>query len=249
MDEVNRNMKKTVLILQALQSQQKHVHYIACDVDAVGLRRYLQELQIIFPAATSTIRIQGLIGTYEDYAAWLKYNTNPKNCYTFLMWLGNSIANFTPQEASDYIRNFLGEGSSMIVGIDGCKNQQEIALSYEGECNRKFILNGLLHANQLLGTKAFDIDDWEIVGRWNAEVWMHESFYVARKDLAVNLGDEKFCFRKGDRMMSIRSGKWPKKKVVEICGNAGGRVAENWMNSNKSYGELIPTHFCSILII
>jgi EasF-like predicted methyltransferase len=242
-DEINRNMRKTALVLQALQSQQKHVHYIACDVDAISLRRSLQELQFIFPASASTINIQGFLGTYEDCAAWLKLNKIKKNRHTFLMWLGNSIANFPPQEASNYIRSFLGEASSMIVGIDGCENQQEIALSYEGECNRNFILNGLLHANKLLGTEAFHIEDWDVMGRWNGEVWMHESSYVARKDLTVNLGDEEFHFRKGDKMMSIRSGKWPKKKVLEICRNASGRVAEHWTNSNESYGKLILTHF------
>ncbi|KAH9997470.1 histidine-specific methyltransferase [Xylariaceae sp. FL0662B] len=228
------NMKKTALILRTLQAQHKHVQYFACDVDRLALRRCIRELQAMFPAKSSNIKIQGLLGTYEDCAAWLKCNNS--DSHTSLMWLGNSMANFTPQEASDYIRSFLSSGSSMIIGLDGCEDQEKIARSYEGQCNREFVFNGLLHANRLLGTNTFDTNDWEFAGKWNPEIWMHESFYVARKDLALTVCGKTYHFRKGETMHSIRSGKWPKMKVIEICREAGGRVMDSWMNCEESYG-------------
>ncbi|OCK74422.1 hypothetical protein K432DRAFT_339000 [Lepidopterella palustris CBS 459.81] len=228
------NMKKTALILHTLQAQHKHVQYFACDVDRSALRRCIRELQKLFPAKSSNIKIQGLLGTYEDCAAWLKCNKS--NSHTSLMWLGNSMANFTPREASEYIRSFLSSGSSMIIALDGCQDQEQIARSYEGQCNREFVLNGLPHANQLLGTNAFDINDWEFVGRWNSKLWMHESFYVARKDLALTVCGETYHFRMGETIRSIRSGKWPKMKVMEICREAGGKVMDSWMNCEETYG-------------
>lgn len=150
------------------------------------------------------------------------------------------MANFTPHEASEYIRSFLSSGSSLIVGLDGSQDLREIAQSYEAQSNRDFVLNGLVHANELLGTDAFDVNDWEFMGKWNPELWMHEAFYVSRKDLTVSIAGEKYHFKRGETMRSIRSGKWPKGKVLDICKNAGGSVIESWMNDNESYGmELV----------
>lgn len=191
----------------------------------------------MFLSTASNIRIKGLLGTYEDCAAWLKCNSNNSNSHTSLMWLGNSIANFPPQEASEHIRSFLSSGASMIIAVDGCQDQEQIARSYEGESNREFVLNGLSHANELLGTKAFDVDDWGFVGAWNEKVWMHESFYVAKRDLELTVCGEWYHFGNGDTMRSIRSGKWPKAKVTEICRDAGGVVVESWLNREESYGE------------
>lgn len=235
LNTIFRNMKKTALILQVLQAQHKHVEYIGCDIDRSALRRYLHELQSMFPTTSSTIKIQGLLGTYEDCAVWL--NQNNSGFRTTLMWLGNSIANFTPHEASDYIRSFLSSDSSMIIGLDGCQDQAQIARSYEGLCNRKFVLNGLLHVNQLLGTNAFDLNDWEFIGRWNSQLWMHESFYVAQKDLTLTVCGERYDVKKGETMRSIRSGKWPKAKVNEICREAGGIITDSWINREESYGK------------
>ncbi|KAK2592654.1 hypothetical protein QQS21_009653 [Conoideocrella luteorostrata] len=229
------NMKKTALILQTLQAQHKSVYYVACDVDRVALRRCIRELQSIFPAHKSNIKIQGLVGTYEDCAAWLACDSSNAQMTT-LLWLGNSMANFTPHEASEYIHSFLRTGSSMIVGLDGSEDQDEIARSYEAQTNREFVLNGLDHANELLDTAAFDVDHWDFMGRWNPSVWMHEAFYVAKKDLTVHIAGAEYHFHRGETMRSIRSGKWPKMKVMDICNDAGGQLIDSWMNQQNSYG-------------
>ncbi|KAL3412392.1 histidine-specific methyltransferase [Aspergillus fumigatus] len=229
------NMKKTALILHTLQSQRKYIHYIACDVDRVALQRGLRNLQAIFPASTSSIKIQGLVATYEDCAAWLQRKSG--SGHTSLMWLGNSLANFPPPEASEYIRSFLSTGASLILALDGCQDHEQIARAYEGPSNQKFVLNGLRHANDVLGTDAFDVRNWSFLGRWNPELWMHESFYAAKRDLTLKIGRETFVFRKGETIRSIRSGKWPKPKVVDICREAGGDVVDWWMNPDESYGK------------
>ena len=227
-------MKKTALILHALELQNKQIYYIACDVDRTALRRCIRDIQTMFPPSTSNIKIQGLLGTYEDCTVWLEQNKGQG--HTSLMWLGNSLANFTPKQASEYIRGFLSTGSSMIVALDGCQDQEQIARSYEGPSNREFVLNGMPHANELLGANVFNVNHWGFRGQWNPELWMHESFYVAERDLSVNVCGENFRFRKGEKMRSIRSGKWPKLKVMDICKEAGGKVMECWTNPEDSYG-------------
>jgi EasF-like predicted methyltransferase len=234
----SRNMKKTVLILSTLQSQRKSITYIACDVDRVAVQRGIRYLQSLFPpTGSSGIRIQGLIATYEDCASWLQRSPiNGTGSRTTLMWLGNSMANYTTSPAASYIRSFLSTGASLIVAVDGSRDEAEIARAYEGPANQKFVLNGLAHANELLGSQVFDPRDWSFRGRWNEETWMHESFYVAERDLVVTIWGERFEFKKGDVMRSIRSGKWPRSKMVSVCEEAGGAVVDYWTDEKESYG-------------
>lgn len=235
-------MKKTALILRTIQSQRKSITYIACDVDRVALRRGIRYLQSLFPPTSSGgIRIQGLVATYEDCASWLQHSPSPNGngSRTTLMWLGNSMANYTTSDAASYIRAFLSTGASLIVAVDGSKDQSEIARAYEGPANQKFVMNGLAHANELLGAQVFDPRDWGFRGRWNQNTWMHESFYVAERDLVVTVRGERFKFRKGDVMRSIRSGKWPRSKMVSVCEEAGGVVVDCWVDEKESYGMSI----------
>jgi EasF-like predicted methyltransferase len=231
-------MKKAALLLRALHSQHKSVEYFACDVDVSALKRGVSKLRAYFADSGLSTKIHGLLGTYEDCAAWL--DSEPGTTSTSLVWFGNSMANFTPQEASKYIQGFLSSGSTMIVALDGSQDQKEIADSYEGQPNRDFILNGLSHANQILGEAVFAVDDWGFLGMWNTDTYMHESFYVARQDLSVDVCGEVYHFEMGETMRSIRSGKWPRQKVMEICKDAGGRVTKCWMNQEQSYGKSTP---------
>ncbi|KAJ5885551.1 N-methyltransferase [Penicillium taxi] len=234
------NMRKTALFLRTLEMQHKHVDYFALDVSHSSLRSNISELQGLFSWNPKT-KIQGLLGTYEDCISWLHSQTDQKSPVT-LLWLGNSIANFTPSEASNLIARFFfaGEATSVpvqiIVGIDGCQRQDEIVESYESDKSRDFILNGLDCANKLLGKKTFLIKDWDFCGQWDVKKSMHESFYVARHDLCLDIEGEQFRIRSGERVHAIQSGKWPRVRVENICSAASTLIADSWSNQDDSYG-------------
>lgn len=127
----------------------------------------------------------------------------------------------------------------MIAAVDGNTNKAEIARAYEGPANQKFVLNGLAHANDLLGAGVFDPRDWSFRGKWNDDTWTHESFYVAERDLVITVRGKRFEFKKGEMMKSIQSGKWPRSKVVSVCEEAGGVDVDCWMDERESYGMYI----------
>lgn len=234
------NMRKTALLLRNLEMQQKHVEYYALDVSRSSLRSSIRELLGLFPWNQKT-KIQGLLGTYEDCISWLHSQSDQKSPVT-LLWLGNSIANFTPDEATELLAQFFGAGQSsaapiqMIAGIDGCQNDSEIVASYESDRSRNFILNGLDCANGLLGRDAFVVNDWDFCGQWNVSQWAHESYCVPRRDLDLEIEGEMLHIKNGEKIRVIRSGKWPYAKVVDICAEAHIGIAETWSNSDGSYG-------------
>ena len=220
--------------------QQKHVDYFALDVSPSSLRSSIRELLGLFPWNPKT-NIQGLLGTYEDCISWL-HGQSDQNSPVTLLWLGNSIANFTPSEASDLIARFFRAGQAspvpvqMIAGIDGCQREDEIVESYESDKSCNFILNGLDCANNLLGTKTFLTQDWDFCGEWNVKKSMHESFYVARHNVFLEIEGEEFQIRPGERVRAIQSGKWPQVKVADICAAANTSIINTWSNQDGSYG-------------
>jgi EasF-like predicted methyltransferase len=231
-------MRKTALILRTLEDQGKEIEYFALDVARPALRASLRELALLFPLH-SKIKLQGLLGTYEDCATWLKCNGSMSK--TSILWLGNSIANFHPAEASTLLASFFHSGRrapTMIIGVDGCQDQSQIAKAYENENSAKFVLNGLTHANHLLGAEVFSPSDWGFTARWDAKTMMHESFYVAKRDIAPRITGETFRFKKDELVKAIISGKWPAKQVSATCKNAGVRVMDSWLNEDQSYGKL-----------
>ncbi|KAK5996178.1 N-methyltransferase fsqC [Cladobotryum mycophilum] len=229
-------MRKTALLLRTLELQHKHVEYFALDVSRAALRSSIRELLLLFSGNSKT-KIQGLLGTYEDCASWLQCKHDQKSRIT-LLWLGNSIANFTPAEASLLISRFFQAGQSpsppiqMIIA-------EEITESYEGERSHDFVLNGLDAANQLLGTEVFGAADWDFYGRWNEDKCMHESFYVARRDLCLGIEGKTFSIKQRELVRAIGSGKWPYAKVSEICKGAGTQVVDRWSNQDESYGVYV----------
>jgi EasF-like predicted methyltransferase len=232
------NMRKTALILRTLEDQGKEIEYFALDVARPALRASLRELALLFPSR-SRIRLQGLLGTYEDCASWLKCNDSMTK--TSLLWLGNSIANFNPIEASALLASFLHSGHrapTMIIGVDGCQDQSEIIGSYENENSVKFVMNGLTHANHLLGSEVFGPSDWGFAARWNASTMMHESFYAAKRDITLKIAGKTFHCRKGELVKAIISGKWPLRQVSATCKKAGVQVLDSWLNEEQSYGTL-----------
>lgn len=246
-------MRKTALILHTLEEQGKRVDYHALDVARGALQGSLRELALYFPAR-STITIKGLLGTYEDCAAWL--SREQTSFPTSLLWLGNSIANFTPMDAGGLLKSFLAQGPKqtvqprMIIAVDGCTAHDQILRAYDmsSGASREFVLNGLSHANHLIGEDVFLSADWGFVTAWNAATWMHESFYVAQRELTIEIEGESFDFKEGDRVTAIMSGKWPKEVVGRICEKVGVRVVESWGNKADSYRELLFTPFGNSLL-
>ena len=117
------------------------------------------------------VKCFGLLGTYDDGLEWLKRPENAKVPRTILS-LGSSIGNFTREDAAGFLAQFaaiLGPRSSLLLGLDGCQDGDKVYKAYndsEGTTHR-FTMNGLKHANRLLGYDAFDLGQWEAIGQFN----------------------------------------------------------------------------------
>ncbi|EIT80983.1 histidine-specific methyltransferase [Aspergillus flavus] len=235
------NLQKTVSVLRCLEQSRKHVEYCALDVSHAALQASITELKAQLPFA-SYVTIRGLLGTYNDCASWLKQSG--ATVRTTFLWLGNSIANFEPEDATSILADFLqtkvspSHSPQMIIAVDGCQDVEQILEAYDmpNKLSQKFVFNGLSHANQILGSEVFRPQHWTFEGKWNPVKSMHESFYVAKKPMSLDIGNERFHVHAGEKIRAITSGKWPKDKVTSICQSAGIKVLKGWTDEEGSYG-------------
>ncbi|MCJ1270377.1 hypothetical protein MMC22_010274 [Lobaria immixta] len=66
----------------------------------------------------------------------------------------------------------------MLIGLDGCQDRDRVWHAYNDNrgVTRRFILNGLAHANKILGAEVFVPDDWEYVIKQGEKIRVEESY-------------------------------------------------------------------------
>jgi hypothetical protein len=100
-----------------------------------------------------------------------------------------------------------------------------------------FTLNGLKHANALMGENTFNMEDWEAIGEYDSKEGRHHAFVVPRKDVVI----DGVPITKGERVRIEESYKYSREEAKELWESA--KLAENviWATSKGDYGQYMYT--------
>lgn len=222
------------LLLRALEDAGKKIDYYALDLSEDELSRTLAQLPTF-----RHVRCHGLLGTYDDGREWLKRPqiASKRKCVLFL---GSSIGNFHRDEAASFLKGFadvLQPADSFLIGLDSCTDPSKVYHAYNDKLGitHRFILNGLVHANEILGREAFDLNDWRVIGEYvyDDEGGRHQAFYSPLRDTAV-LGE---TVRAQERVQVEQSLKYSKAGCSNLWRSAGMIEADRWMTDDDDYGE------------
>lgn len=164
------------------------MYYYALDLMKSELVRTLE----LVPVGTfKHVECYGLHGTYDDGLEWLKRPENAAAPKT-IMSLGSSIGNFTPNEAKEFVGQFaghLGPKDTLLIGLDASQDARKVYDAYNDrdDVTHNFTMNGLKHANALLGHEAFNINEWEAIGQVisDRDGCRHRASLVPLKDVIV----------------------------------------------------------------
>lgn len=183
------------------------------------------------------VKCFGLHGTYDHALEWLK-SSAVKDKPKTILWLGSSLGNFKRHEAAQFLAGFakaIRTGDTMLIGIDSCKDPSRVYHAYNDSQNvtHDFILNGLAHANKLMGGEVFKLHEWKVIGEFDAEAGRHHAFVVPLKDVVV----DNVKINQGERIRIEESYKYSQEEITRLWGDAS--LAENtvWSNSRGDYGE------------
>ncbi|KAK0641576.1 C-type lectin protein [Cercophora newfieldiana] len=228
------NLRKVNFLLQALEAAGKEVDYYALDLSLKELERTLGQLP-----AYKHVRVHGLLGTYDDGREWLKKpcNSSRQKC---ILSLGSSIGNFDRYEAAEFLKNFadvLGPGDAMLIGLDACDNPARVYHAYNVQdregVTHEFVLNGLRHANRVLGEAVFIERDWRVIGEYvfDGEGGRHQAFYAPLRDTVV-MGE---LIQPHDRIQIEQSLKYSPSEAQKLWKLAGMTETGQWRHVDE-YG-------------
>lgn len=213
------------------------MEYYAVDLSLPELKRTFAEIPT---AGYKHVKCCGLYGTYDHALRWLdspQVREKPKT----ILWLGSSLGNFKRPEVPPFLAGFrdaLQPGDTMLIGIDSCKNPDRVYHAYNDRENitHEFTLNGLKHANEIMGKDApFNLDDWEAIGEYDIKSGRHHAFVSPLRDVVI----DSVPISKGERIRIEESYKYSRDEILSLWQSAG--LSENtvWSNSRGDYGEPI----------
>lgn len=178
----------------------------------------------------------GLHGTYDDGLEWLKAPAvaqKPKSILT----LGSSIGNFKRQDAGAFLKGFsdvLNPGDTLLIGLDACKKPAKVFHAYNDkhDVTHRFILNGLDHANRLLGKNEFDRSQWKVVGEYDKAVGRHHAFVSPTEDCTI----DGVRILANERIRIEESYKYSVLDYSRLLDAAGLVEGASWANEDGEYG-------------
>lgn len=150
--------------------------------------------------------------------------------------LGSSIGNFSRTDAAEFLRDWadaLDANSFLIVGLDGCQDGEKIFRAYNDPqgVTHRFILNGLNHANRLLGVAAFDPPNFKVVGEYEANC--HRAWVVPSHDFKVG----STVISAGSKLKIEQSNKYPPSQSQELWKISRLEEFMSFANATNEYRE------------
>ncbi|KAJ2582485.1 hypothetical protein GGH95_001506 [Coemansia sp. RSA 1836] len=230
------SLRKTQILLDALNQQRSRVTYYAIDVMPQPLHDSMEALAAKF----SEISFVALPGTYDEVLRHFTKSTRRKT----VLWLGSSIGNYHCSEAIEFLAGLsdtaLAVDDAVIIGMDKQKAPEIIMAAYHDSqgVTAEFKLNELRHANELIskyaadqsggpamatGWEVFDVSKFHYVGEYDEEVGRRNAYLEALDDTLI---------------------KWPREiaaQVKDLCGDDGDLLLKRgeriYVESSYKYGD------------
>lgn len=224
-------LRKTSLILQALDRLGIDTDYYALDLDKKELERCLSDLSTSY--AFEHVKLHGLHADYNDIHKFLA--EHPRR--VTILWMGSSVGNFERGEASEFLlslKKSMKPADAMVIGVDhrnGCDRVKQAYNDPEGD-SEAFEMNALVHANRIMERELFKPDEWAYVGVYDVENGRHEANFKSKKE--VHITDD-FSIAAGTMIRIERSYKYSKHEVLELFDSSNLNLTAYWSDKQDLY--------------
>ena len=152
---------------------------------------------------------------------------------------GSTIGNFTPSDATAFLRNakhVVGSEGGVLVGLDLEKEPRILTDAYNDAAGvtAQFNLNILRVLNREFDT-TFDLDQFEHLAVYDEANRRIEMRLVSRCEQDVAVGDRRFSFGRGEVIVTEYSHKYALEQFAQIAGDAGLAVRRVWTDPDGHF--------------
>jgi dimethylhistidine N-methyltransferase len=218
------NCAKAASLFPLLEPQR----YVAVDVSVEFMREALRQVQREHPRIEMT-------GLGMDFSTSFELPAALVSQRPVFFYPGSSIGNFTPAEASAFLRRVHDQarGGGLLIGVDLIKPATVLEPAYDDALGvtAAFNLNLLRHLNRVIGSD-FDPSQWRHVGLFNAEDSRIEMHLEARDALTIRWPGGARAFAAGERIHTENSYKYGVEAFAALLRDAGFAPEQRWTDRN-----------------
>ena len=152
---------------------------------------------------------------------------------------GSTIGNFDTHEACAFLRTaraILGEGATMVVGVDLEKDESILRAAYNDAAGVTGLFNSnvLVRINRDLGGN-FDISAFAHRAIYNRERHRIEMHLIARKAQTVRVLGRAFAFRAGETIHTESSYKYSVERFAALARGSGWKPRQSWTDPDGMF--------------
>src|SRR5206468_7997252 len=145
-----------------------------------------------------------------------------------------------PAEALEFlhrIANVCRENGGLLIGVDLKKDRDVLEAAYNdrADVTAQFNLNLLARANRELGAD-FDLDQWRHRAIYNSDAGRIEMYLISESDQFVHLDEQRFHFRRAEKIVTEFSYKYSSEEFSALAGKAGFEFAQIWTDDVRLFG-------------
>ncbi len=224
---------KTGILLSALL-RQGEVRYFPIDVSTTMLSAAANRLVAEFPA----MRVDPVADEYEQGLAWVVRQAAGRK---LVAWLGSSIGNLDRLEAIAFlrrIRQVLGQGDRVLVGIDLRKQRRVLERAYSDsrQVTARFNLNLLARINRELGGQ-FNLAAFRHLARYSEEEGKVDMYLESTQSQVIRVAalNREFAFARGERIHTESSYKYSVEEIDALVRGANLELLEQWFDPDRLF--------------
>jgi dimethylhistidine N-methyltransferase len=222
---------KTRILMEALQDP---AVYIPVDISEKQLRESSALFRKIFPNLE-------ILPVCADYLQPVVLpSPTRKAARNVIYFPGSTIGNFEPDEAVQFLRraaNVCRGNGGLLIGADLKKEPDVLEAAYNDSAGvtAQFNLNLLARVNRELGAD-FDLECWRHRAIYNSDAGRIEMHLISEIDQFVHVNEQKFHFRRGEKIVTEFSYKYSPEEFAALAGQAGFEFVRMWTDDARLFG-------------
>ena len=223
---------KTPALLRAIEP----AAYVPLDIAGDFLRAAAADLSAKFPGLP-------VYPVEADFMRRVELPAEVADMPKLGFFPGGTLGNMVARTATDLLRTMretLGEGSMLLVGMDLIKDTKVLEAAYddEGRVTAEFNLNLARRINRELdGT--IPIDKLEHAARWNDRFARIEMHLVAQDDIAFEIAGEEFAMKAGESIHTENSHKFDIRSADKQLLAGEWTPMARWLDSKERFSVVL----------
>jgi L-histidine N-alpha-methyltransferase len=232
---------KTGILLRAATSFQPEVLYQPIDISPSALDEAAISLAVI-PNVVTEPQVANYIT--EPFKI-----TRLADHKVLALYIGSSIGNFSPSEATAILKNLrqhLHAGDVLLLGTDlapsASKSVETLIAAYDdaARVTAAFNLNVLTRLNRELGAD-FNLDTFAHRARWNQERSRIEMHLESLVDQTVEIAGKRIHFAEGETIHTENSHKFDAAALEALLTSACFTTTRTFFSPSKSFAVTLAT--------